>query len=106
VIIPTLLLVGAAIALGTTRAPNYTAETRLTVGRLDVSSQAVPGVVAANQSLAATYSRLVTAEGVVDPVAVRLGLSSGSVARALRASPIPESPIIRLEPGPHMLIWR
>lgn len=97
VIVPALLLVSAAIALGVTRGPTYSAETRLSVGRLDVSSQAIPGVVSANQSLAATYSRLVTAEGVVDPVAARVDLPSRRVASSLRASPIPESPIIRLE---------
>ena len=92
-----LLLVVAGVALGLNRAPTYNAESRFSVGRLDVSSQAIPGVVAANQSLAATYSRFVTAEGVVNPVAARVDLPSQTVARALRASPIPESPIIRLE---------
>ncbi len=97
VLVPAILAVGAAIALGITRTPAYTAETRFTVGRLDVTSQAIPGVVAANQSLAATYSRFVSAEGVVDPVAEQLGVPSRTVSRSLRASPIPESPIIRIE---------
>jgi len=96
-ILPVLLLVGAAIALGLNRAPTFTAETRLGVGRLDVSSQAIPGVVSAYQSLAATYSRLVNADGVVEPVAVRVGLPAEQVADAVEASPIPESSIIRLE---------
>lgn len=97
VLLPMIVLVGAAIALASQRAPTYTAEARLGVGRLDVPSQAVPGVVSASQSLAATYSRLVKAEGVVDPVAARVGLTSGQVSAALSASPIPESPIVRIE---------
>lgn len=96
-VLPVVLLVGAAIGIGLNRAPTYTAETRLGVGRLDVPSQSIPGIVSANQSLAATYSRIVKAEGVLDPVAARVGLSPDEVDRALHASPIPDSPIIRIE---------
>lgn len=94
---PVLLLAGAAVVLGLYRAPTFTAETRLGVGRIDVSSQAIPGVVAAYQSLAATYSRIVNADGVVDPIAARMGLASPEVADAISASPIPDSAIIRLK---------
>jgi capsular polysaccharide biosynthesis protein len=47
--------------------------------------------------LASTYSRFIDARDVVEPVASRLGLDSTDVDERLSASPIPESPIFRVE---------
>jgi hypothetical protein len=93
-----LLLAGLFLGLGAaqSRPVEYTSEARLVVGALDVSSQSVPGFALATQQLATTYSRLIVGDQV--QLAVRRGLG----ARAddlveVRASPIPESAVIRVE---------
>ena len=88
------LLVGLAAAA--TRPVQYTAEARLVVGQLDVSSQAVPGFALATQQLATTYARLIVADTIRADIANTLGSSRGQLLD-YRASPIPESAIIRVE---------
>jgi capsular polysaccharide biosynthesis protein len=78
------------------RKPVYTAEARLAVGRIDVSTQSIPGFATASQLLADSYSRAIVATKVIDPVASKTGLSRATVADDLTASPIPESGIIRV----------
>jgi capsular polysaccharide biosynthesis protein len=85
-----------ALIAGLVRSPTYTARTELNVGKVDVQTAAVPGLVAAIQSLAAAYSRTIDAQGVVTPVARRLKLAPGDVAARVSASPVPESPLIRV----------
>lgn len=94
VAIPILLLVGVAFAVGMTREPTYSAETRLNVGRPDVSPEAIGSAAVGNQSLASAYARVIEAEAVVAPVAEGLALEPGDVRARLTASPVPESPII------------
>ena len=48
VIIPIAALCALALLVALLRPATYTAETRLTVGRIDVSTQAAPGVVSAS----------------------------------------------------------
>ena len=91
------VLIGLALILGLTRSPEYTAESRLNVGRIDVTAQAIPGFATGVVSLASAYSRLVDAEDVVVPVATDLGIPSDEVAARVSASPIPESPLFRVE---------
>jgi len=54
-------------------------------------------VAEANQALAGTYSRVVDAQGVIDPVAARLKVSPTEVASRIEASPIPDSSLILID---------
>jgi capsular polysaccharide biosynthesis protein len=92
-----LLCAGAGVYLGLSREPIYTAETRLNVGNIDVTNQALPGYVSATQSLAGSYSRAIDSQGVITPLARRLDQPPDAVAAHVRASPIPSSSIIRVE---------
>jgi uncharacterized protein involved in exopolysaccharide biosynthesis len=93
-----VLVVGVALVLGLgyglSYQPVFVAQTRLNVGRLDVSTQAIPGYATGIQSLAVSYARTVSADEVVRPVARRLGLSVRVVAGNVDASPVPLSPLI------------
>jgi uncharacterized protein involved in exopolysaccharide biosynthesis len=93
-LLPILLLVGGAAAFGLMRDPTWTSEARLSVGELSPSTQSAPGIVEANQQLASAYSRAINAERVLTPVSRELGLTNPEVNRRLRATPIPESPVI------------
>jgi capsular polysaccharide biosynthesis protein len=95
------LVVGLALAVGVALSvvykPSFTAQTRLNVGRLDVSTQSIPGYAAGIQSLTVSYARTLSADEVVRPVAKRLGLSVVQVASHLNGSPVPLSPLIVVE---------
>jgi capsular polysaccharide biosynthesis protein len=95
----TPVVVGVAIAslLSFGRTPVYTSQARLTIGSLNISTQGIPGFVYAAQGLAGAYSRVVTADGVVDPVAKQLHLSRTNVINDLSGSPTPNSPIFLVE---------
>jgi capsular polysaccharide biosynthesis protein len=93
-LLPILLLVGAAVAVGHYRKPTWTSDARLSVGELSPSTQSAPGIVEANQQLASAYSRAINANAVLTPVSKRLGLRNPEVNKRLSASPIPDSPII------------
>ena len=88
------VLLGAAF--GIVRPPTYTAESRLVVGKTAQLSNlaSVPGLDAAGESLASAYSRLVSTDEVLAGAAERLG---GPIDGSLSGSPIPESPIVRVE---------
>jgi capsular polysaccharide biosynthesis protein len=66
------------------------------VGELSPSTQSAPGIVEANQQLASAYSRAINAQAVLTPVATKLRLPGAEVNKRLSASPIPDSPIIRV----------
>lgn len=94
---PVVLLVVLATALGLARSPTYTADARLAVGRLDVtSSGALAGFTEATTALASAYSRSITADPVVRTLARRLRTSRGDVRGSLSASPIPDGPLMRV----------
>ena len=92
-----LLLVGLAVAIGFERPETYTAQARLNAGPVGASPQSYSGAAEANQALAGTYSRLVDAQGVLDPLAARLRVSPGEVASRIGASPIPDSSLILID---------
>jgi capsular polysaccharide biosynthesis protein len=96
VILPVILLVGGAVAYGLYRSPTYTSEARLNVGGLNLTTQTIPGYTAAVQQLAVAYSRAIDASAVVRPVARKLDLSPEEVADRVSATPIQESPVIRV----------
>jgi uncharacterized protein involved in exopolysaccharide biosynthesis len=96
VILPVLLLVGGAVAYGLTREPTYTSEARLNVGGLSLTTETIPGYTAAVQQLAVSYSRAKDAPQVIIPVARRLHLRPLDIAKRTSATPIQNSPVIRV----------
>lgn len=82
---------GVGVAYGLERDPVYTAQAELSVGRVDVSTQAIPGFVAASRTLADTYSRAISAREVVDEISRKTGLSRSEVLDRVTATPIPET---------------
>lgn len=97
VLLPMLLLGGAAVAIAMKRDPTYTAETRLNVGGFNVSAASLPGFAGGAYLLTNAYSRAAYADQVLGPVAKRTGLSKQAVASKISASPVKDSPIIRVE---------
>jgi transposase-like protein len=95
----TLLTVILGLVVGLARKPTYTAEARLVVGKTIQLSNlaATPGLALASQQLASDYSRLVSTRSVVNDAAKRLGRAPGNLGGSVSASPIPQSPVIRLE---------
>ncbi len=97
VILPMVLLTAAGLALALQRAPTYTAQSRLSVGRINLNAPgALSGFALATQSLAAQYSRTANAIDVVEPVAAEIGQEPLAVSRRISASPIPESPVFTI----------
>jgi capsular polysaccharide biosynthesis protein len=97
VVIPTVLLIAAAVFVGLRRTPVYTSEARLVITGIDISQPgALSGYTTATQALASSYSRAITADGVVDPVARQIGDRSSTVAGRLAATPVPDSPVVRV----------
>jgi capsular polysaccharide biosynthesis protein len=96
VLIPIVLFMGVAAYVGLTRTPQYTAETRLTVGRVDVSPAALATFATATQTLASAYARAAEANAVVNPVAKRFGVPPGAVRGSTKATLVPDSPVIRV----------
>jgi capsular polysaccharide biosynthesis protein len=93
-----VLFVGAGVAIGLNRSPTYTAESRLSVGRLDVSAPgAVSGFALATQALASQYSRVVYATPVLERVGREVGASPREVGASIVATPIPSSPVLSIE---------
>ena len=96
IVVFTMLGVLLGAAFGFVREPTYTAQSRLVVGKTAQLSNlaSIPGLDAAGQSLAASYSRLVSTDAVLNDAAKRLG---GSIDGSLSASPIPLSPVVLVE---------
>jgi capsular polysaccharide biosynthesis protein len=93
----TLLFTGAGVAVALVRKPAYTAGTRLVVGRIDVSAPGALGsFTVATQAIASQYSRSIDAEGITHRVAPKAGLTPAQVASRVSATPIPESPVIKV----------
>lgn len=95
-LMPVVLFVGAAVALGLERQSEYTSEARLNVGGLNLTRQSIEGYTAAVQQLAVAYARSVDAEGVVEPVGRELRVSPQDVAARVSATPIQGSSVVRV----------
>jgi uncharacterized protein involved in exopolysaccharide biosynthesis len=97
-LVPVVLLVAAAVVLGMRRPVTYTTTANLSVGHVYVSDPAgIPTIVDATQSLAAVYSRAISAEAVVVDARQRLKRAHvNAVSGSLSATPIPDSPLIRV----------
>jgi capsular polysaccharide biosynthesis protein len=97
VLLPVLVLVPLAAIVAGKRTPTYTAESRLIVGRLNISTAGeAAGFAGAAQDLASTYPLVIYAGGVVNPVARQLGTTPGDVMSRLLATEVPSSPIVRV----------
>ena len=98
VMIAVLALLGMLLGavFGFAKTPTYTAEARLVVGKTAQLSNlaAIPGLDAAGQSLASSYSRLASTDSVQQATAKRLG---GTLNGSLSASPIALAPIVVVE---------
>jgi hypothetical protein len=97
VLLPIVVFVAIAAAATASRSPTYTAQAQLVVGRLNISTaSAVQGFTSAAESLAAVYSRTVTADGVVDPLARSYHSTAASIRGRISGTPIPASPIVEV----------
>jgi hypothetical protein len=96
-LVPVILLIGAAVAVANARKPTYTAESRVAIGSFSPSEQAAPGAAYAGTQFASAYSRAITAEAVVRPVARATHLAPGAVTGRLSATPVPDSPFLRIQ---------
>ena len=98
VLVSVLVCTGAGAAVGLVRKPTFTAQTKLSVGRINLAAPgAISGYAQATQTLAAGSSRTIDADAVVQSVARRSGLSAATVRNRLSATPVPESPVFRVE---------
>jgi uncharacterized protein involved in exopolysaccharide biosynthesis len=97
-IVPVVLLVAAAVALGLKRPVKYTTTANLSVGHVYVSNPVgIPTIIEATQALAAVYSRAINSSAVVQDTRRRLGREHAlPLAGSLSATPIPQSPLIKV----------
>jgi uncharacterized protein involved in exopolysaccharide biosynthesis len=96
-LLPVILFVGLSVVLGLQREPRYTSSSELSVGRIYVNNPAgVSGVIEATQSLASVYSRAIRATSVRTDTARRLGETALASGDAISATPVPDSPLIRV----------
>ena len=86
----------AFVGLSGYRQTYYTAEARIVVGSFDVNYTALPGQITATSALASVYSRYVNSSDSRERIGSSLQIDKTEVAARLNASPIPESPIIRI----------
>jgi uncharacterized protein involved in exopolysaccharide biosynthesis len=97
VVVVTVAATAVAVAAASVPTPVYKAEARLAVGRIDVSA---PGAIAtfatATTSLASQYSRAIDARSVTTRAARGTGLTPDQVAARVAATPVPQSPVIRV----------
>jgi capsular polysaccharide biosynthesis protein len=97
VILPIFILGFLGLVYGALRDPEYTAQTRISIGQLNLTSQGVPGYASAGASLAAAYARTVDAPYVVRQTAKATTVSIAEARDALTASSIPDSPLFLVE---------
>lgn len=96
-LLPVVLLVGAALAVGTQRDAEHTAKARVQVGRDNVSAFDLQSVVTGSQALASTYARTVYTEPVVQAAARAAGVPPGEARGDLDASQVGGSTLIEIE---------
>jgi capsular polysaccharide biosynthesis protein len=95
-ILPIVILVAAALYASRQRPATFTAQSRVAIGSFNPSPDQAPGAAFAGTQFASAYSRAITASQVIDPVARETGLRPARVASRLAASPVPDSPIVRI----------
>lgn len=96
-LLPLLLLLAAAVAIGTQRDPEHTAKTRIQVGRDNVPPFYLQSVISGSQALAATYARTAYTEPVVQAAARGAGVPVEDVRGNLDGSQVGGSTLIEVE---------
>jgi uncharacterized protein involved in exopolysaccharide biosynthesis len=98
VVIPIVLFIAAAAVLGARRPVRYTTTANLSVGHVYVSNPVgIPTIIEATQSLAAVYSRAISASEVTRDARRRLEREHAlPITGGLSATPIPQSPLIKV----------
>ena len=96
-VVPLVVMVLAALAVGLARSPVYSAEARLSVGRVNVPAYTLQSVIQGNATLAAGYARAISAGPVIARAAKVAGVSPATARSVLSASQIPETTLIRVE---------
>jgi capsular polysaccharide biosynthesis protein len=96
-LIPVVLLVAAAVQVGLKRTPRFTATANVAVGPVFVDSPVgMASALQGTESLASVYSRLIDANAVVDDTSRRLGQGALPESWTVSATPIAESPIVKV----------
>jgi hypothetical protein len=96
-LIPVVLLVAAAVQVGLKRTPQYTATANVAVGPVFVNSPVgMASALQGTQSLASVYSRLIDANAVSAGTSRRLAEHSLPESGTVSATPIAESPIVKV----------
>jgi capsular polysaccharide biosynthesis protein len=92
-----LLLVAGALVYGLAREPVYTAEARMSAGRIDLTQPgALTGFASATAALATLYSRSIDAADVITSVSRAARLSPLDVEDRLDSTPIADSSLFIL----------
>jgi uncharacterized protein involved in exopolysaccharide biosynthesis len=98
VVIPTVLLLVAGLLLAQARQPTYTAVSRVAVGGLKLDQPgALSGFSTAAATLASGYARAVNGDAVINPIAAKLHETPQSVSGHLSATPVADSPVIKIQ---------
>jgi capsular polysaccharide biosynthesis protein len=85
-----VLLTAGGLAVGYKRKPVWSATASVQVGQVNPNSPGFYGFVQSATALATTYSRAVTADGVLSIINQKTGLSRQEAASRLTATPIPD----------------
>ena len=97
VLTTSLLFMAIGVGFGLGRTPTYTARSIVAVGPITVKDPAaVPGIVTATQTLAEVYARTASATDVRKRADAALR-RKGEVLHRVKSSPIPDSPLIKIE---------
>jgi hypothetical protein len=96
-ILPVVVLIAAALAIGFTRHPSYTTQARLSVGSVNVPAYTLETVIQGNSTLASSYARTIDSPSVVN-AAARSARVAPAVARdGLSATAVPGTTLIRID---------
>ena len=96
-LIPVVLLVAAAVQVGLKRTPQFTATANVAVGSVFVDSPVgIASALQGTESLASVYSRLIDANAVAEGTSQRLAQDSLPESGTVSATPIAESPIVKI----------
>ena len=96
-VVPILAALGLALAIGLIREPNYEAEAKISVGRVDAPVYTLDEVLIANATLARGYARLTDAQAVIRQASRAAGMSEDEARDKLSGSPLPGSSLITVE---------
>lgn len=91
VLLSVVLFGALGILAGSLRNPVYSAEARMSVGRLSLDVQSVPGFAVGGEVVASGYARSIDAPAIVAPAARATDLPPRDVQQQLSATNVPSS---------------